>query len=152
MNRRLPLLGHRNWISVVDAAYPWQTAPGVETIATGTEHLTVLKTVLDAVRTAPHVRPLVYLDAELAALSESENPGIGPLRKKMHHLFQEEETTSLPHDEIIQRLDAAARLFRVLILKTEMTFPYTSVFLELNCGYWSEASEQKLRANLSLKT
>src|SRR5271165_1940011 len=30
----MPLLGHRNWILVVDSAYPLQTSPGVETIET----------------------------------------------------------------------------------------------------------------------
>jgi hypothetical protein len=151
LGRRLPLLGHRNWIGVVDAAYPWQTAPGVEIIATGTGHLTVLKTVLEAVRSAPHVRPRVCVDAELSALSETANPGVGPLRKKLDRLLQGEDTASLPHDEIIKRLDAAAQLFRVLLFKTEMTVPYTSVFLELDCGYWSEASEKQLRASLSPK-
>lgn len=37
-NKRLAgamsLLGHRNWILVVDSAYPLQTAPGIETIET----------------------------------------------------------------------------------------------------------------------
>jgi len=27
--RRLPELGHRNWIGVVDSAYPLQTSPGI---------------------------------------------------------------------------------------------------------------------------
>ena len=30
----MPLLGHRNWILVVDSAYPLQSSPGVETIET----------------------------------------------------------------------------------------------------------------------
>ena len=28
----LPMLGHRNWILVVDKAYPMQSADGIETI------------------------------------------------------------------------------------------------------------------------
>ena len=27
LQKQLPLLGHRNWIVIADAAYPWQTAP-----------------------------------------------------------------------------------------------------------------------------
>lgn len=27
-----------------------------------------------------------------------------------------------------------------------MTLPYTSVFLQLECGYWNAASEKRLRA------
>ena len=29
---KLPALGHRNWVVVVDAAYPLQTSAGIETI------------------------------------------------------------------------------------------------------------------------
>ena len=149
--QRLSLFGHRNWIGVVDSAYPWQTAPGIETVATGADHFVVLKGVLDAVRRASHVRPLVRLDAELAALSGTALEGIDPLRKKMDRLLEGEKVATMPHEEIIRYLDDAAGLFRVLILKTTLTFPYTSVFLELNCGYWSEASEQALRNSIGRK-
>ena len=30
----MPLMGHRNWILIVDSAYPLQSSPGVETIET----------------------------------------------------------------------------------------------------------------------
>jgi hypothetical protein len=30
-----------------------------------------------------------------------------------------------------------------------MTIPYTSVFFELDCGYWSAAAEQRLRKAMS---
>ena len=35
--------GHRNWFVVVDAAYPKQSAAGINTIATGEDHLEALK-------------------------------------------------------------------------------------------------------------
>ena len=49
------------------------------------------------------------------------------------------------HEEIIARLDQAGATFRILILKTRMTLPYTSVFFQLECGYWTAEAEQKLR-------
>jgi hypothetical protein len=55
----------------------------------------------------------------------------------------------LPHEEIIHKLDESAKLFRVLLIKTDMTLPYTSVFFELDCGYWSAEAEQRLRKALS---
>jgi len=33
----------------------------------------------------------------------------------------------------------------VLVLKTRMAIPYTSVFLQLDCQYWSADSEARLR-------
>ena len=145
--RRLPALGHRNWIGVVDAAYPLQTCPGVETVVTGTAHLAVLKEVLGAVRRAPHVRPHIIQDSELDLLSEKLTPGITVLRGKLAKLLAEDAADSLPHEEIIGKLDGAAKLFHVLIFKTTMVLPYTSVFLELNCGYWSDEAERALRAS-----
>lgn len=49
------------------------------------------------------------------------------------------------HREIIDKLDQDAKSFNVLLLKTDMAIPYTSVFLELDCGYWDSAKEARLR-------
>jgi len=46
LQNELPLLGHRNWIVVVDSAYPLQTAPGIETICADQNQLEVVKDVL----------------------------------------------------------------------------------------------------------
>ena len=48
----------------------------------------------------------------------------------------------LPHEEIISRLDRVGELFRVLVIKTNMCIPYTSVFFELECGYWNAAGRE----------
>src|SRR5271168_1927647 len=49
LEQELPLLGHRNWIVIVDSAYPLQSSPGVETIETNTDQMEVVRTVLDAI-------------------------------------------------------------------------------------------------------
>jgi hypothetical protein len=41
-----------------------------------------------------------------------------------------------------------SREFHVLVLKTRMTIPYTSVFIRLDCRYWSGDAEQRLRARM----
>jgi hypothetical protein len=46
-------------------------------------------------------------------------------------------------------LDQTAQTFRVLIIKTELTIPYTSIFFELDCGYWSAEAEQRLRQSMA---
>ena len=58
-------------------------------------------------------------------------------------------STTLPHEQIIAKLDQTAQLFRVLIVKTDLTIPYTSIFFELDCGYWSAEAEQRLRQSIS---
>src|SRR5882724_10336547 len=72
LNQQLPLLGHRNWILIVDSAYPLQVSPGIETIETGAGQLAVTSAVLAELNHAVHVRPLVYLDAELPHVPEKD--------------------------------------------------------------------------------
>jgi len=149
LRRQLPLLGHRNWIVVADSAYPAQANSGIETIATGADHLEVLKTTLDAIGSSRHVRPNIYIDSEFKFVIEQDGPGVTRYRQKLIRLIGNRETRLLAHDQIIAKLDESARLFRILILKSTLTIPYTSVFFELDCGYWTREAEERLRASLA---
>lgn len=145
----LPLFGHRNWIVVADSAYPAQSSAGIDTIATGADQLAVVRHVFDVITAAAHVRANVYADRELAYVAETDAPGVESYRKDLTVALKGAQVQYLPHEEIIAKLDQSAKVFRVLILKTEMTIPYTSVFFELDCGYWNAAAEQRLRAALA---
>ncbi len=145
LDERMPAYGHRNWIVVADSAYPKQSAAGIETVYTGADQLEVLEAVLGAVDDAAHVRPIIMLDAELSAVTEAASPGVERYRAGLDGLFGGRETRVMPHEDIIRRLDEGSKLFNVLLLKTDLTIPYTSVFIELDCGYWSEEREAALR-------
>ena len=142
--RLLPLYGHRNWIVVSDAAYPAQVG-AMEVLATGKEHLMVVRDVASALKRAQHVRPVVWLDAELDALTESMAPGAEATRAGLATLLGDLSPSPILHAELIERLGAAAQAFRVLVLKTTGVVPYSSVFFELDCGYWSPEQEAELR-------
>ena len=146
VEKQLPLLGHRNWIVVADSAYPSQTAPGIKTIYTGEKQLDAVNKVLAAVKKQKHVRGVVFIDAELPHVPEKFAKGIGDYRAGLKEALKGEDVTSLPHGEIIEKLDEAGQTFHVLLLKTDMTLPYTSVFIRLDCGYWSDEAEKELRA------
>ena len=152
LSERLPLLGHRNWIVIADSAYPLQSREGIETIATGEEQVAALKHVLAALNSSKHVRPIIHLDAELPFVAEQDAPGISAYRNSLTSLLKNQPTRSLPHEEIISKLDKSAQTFNVLILKTNMRLPYTSVFIELDCGYWSPEAEQRLRETMERRT
>ncbi len=141
----LPRMGHRNFIVVADSAYPLQSAPGITTLATGAGHLEVLGAVLEAVEAAEHVQAVIHLDKELAFVTEEAAPGITELRDALGAALGGAAVVTLPHMDIIHKLDESAGLFNVLILKTDLTLPYTSVFIELDCGYWSAEKEAELR-------
>lgn len=152
LKRLLPLWGHRNWIVVADAAYPAQSNPGIETIATEADHLEVLTATLDAIDSSKHVRANIYLDAEFKLVAEQDGPGVTRYRQKLTRLIGNRPTQMLMHDQIIAKLDESARLFRILILKSKLAIPYTSVFFELDCGYWNREAEERLRLSLARRT
>jgi hypothetical protein len=149
LQQRLPVYGHRNWVVIADSAYPSQTRPGIETLVTGSDQLTVVRYVLDQLSRYRHLRPIVHLDAELPHVPERNAPGIGVYRELLKEVLDGRAVQSLPHEQIINNLDRAGEKFNVLILKTDLTLPYTSVFLELDCGYWSAEAEQQLRRAMS---
>jgi hypothetical protein len=149
LDHALPNFGHRNWIVIADSAYPAHSNPGIETVATGADHIQVLSKVLAALATQKHVRPTLYADRELAAVAETDAPGVSEFRGNLHRLSASRNLHELPHEQIIALLDEAASLFRILILKTTLCIPYTSVFINLDCGYWTADAEARLRVSLA---
>ncbi len=149
LKERIPQYGHRNWIVIADSAYPAQSRDGIETIVSGADQTAVLRYVLDLLASSRHVRPDVYLDQELGFIHDDEAPGVESYRRELSSLLGSRETVSLPHEDIIAKLDQAGKTFRILIIKTNMIVPYTTVFLQLDCAYWSADSERKLRAAMA---
>jgi hypothetical protein len=148
---RLPLYGHRNWIVVADSAYPAQSAPGIETIVAEAEQAEVLQHVVARISNSKHVRPLVYTDLELSYLTETDTPGVDSYRELLSGLFPDPKPLLLPHEQIIANLAKTSQNFQVLIIKTRMTIPYTTVFFQLDCAYWTAEAERKLRSQMAQK-
>ena len=156
LQQELPMMGHRNWIAIVDSAYPLQISPGIETIETEHDHLDLVRRVMHELADSKHVRPVVFTDAELKAVPEDDAPGVTYYRDSLNHFLEEfndgkTEVHVLPHEEIISKLDDAGKTFHVLVLKSTLTIPYTSVFIRLDCGYWTEEQEKKLRERMGKK-
>ncbi len=146
---RLPAYGHRNWIVVADSAYPAQAKDGIETVVADADQLRVLEVVLAALAKSKHVTPIVHTDQELKYLDDAQAPGVEAYRDSLAAIFKDKTVESLPHEKIIEKLDEVSRTFRVLVIKTNMTVPYTSVFLQLDCAYWGPDAEKGLRAKMA---
>jgi len=141
----LPLLGHRNWILVVDKAFPAQTATGIKVINTGESLQDVLQFTLQKIDRSLHVKPIIYTDKELEYITSAMVPYIGDYKKQLQKTLNGVEPQTLLHDSVFVKIDKASKLFKVIVLKTEETIPYSSVFLQLDCRYWSAEKEQRLR-------
>jgi L-fucose mutarotase/ribose pyranase (RbsD/FucU family) len=141
----LPLYGHRNWVVVADSAYPAQCRPGIETIVADADQIHAVRTVLGAITASRHLRANVFVDSELAFVEENDAPGIAEYRQQLDAVLYGFHVNRIPHEQIIHKLDQSAQVYRILIVKTDTTIPYTSVFFELDCGYWNAGAEQRVR-------
>jgi hypothetical protein len=144
----LPALGHRNWIVVADSAFPLQISPGIETIVTGEDHFAVLEKVLKAVDAAKHIRPKIWLDKELSFVTGDLAPGAEGAKRRLDEALKGRGAAPVLHEELISRLDQAGKAFKIVMIKTTLAVPYTSVFLELDCGYWPAENEAKMRERM----
>lgn len=147
----LHLLGHRNWILIVDKAFPEQSSPGMKYIYVEQDLVPTLKYVLESVESSTHVSPIIYRDQELIFIAEEQVPGIEAFRQESREVLGDREVNSLLHDEVFQMLDESSSLFRTLVIKTNCTLPYTSVFLQLDCSYWGSENEKVLRKTMAEK-
>ena len=146
---RLPLYGHRNWIVVADSAFPVYAAPGIETIVVNEDLPSVLKYVASSISSSRHVRATVFLDKELQFIDERDYPGVSELRKQITAAFAKDQVSSIPHTEVMTKIDEAGKTFRILFIKTTAAIPYTSVYMRLDCGYMSDEVERKIRTAMA---
>lgn len=148
LQNEIQLFGHRNWIMVVDAAYPYQSKPAIKTIATNSTQMEVVKEVMKAVNNADHVAGEIFLDKEIDFVPETDYPEIKAYKNELGKLFKNSKVSKVLHEEMIANIDEAAKTFNILVLKTDMVIPYTSVFIRLDCGYWNGNQEAKLRQKM----
>ena len=149
LDGQIKLMGHRNWILIVDAAYPLQSKQAIRTIVTNDDQLNVVKKVLQIVEKNNHVFPEVFLDKEIDFVPEKFAKGIDNYRTELEGLLNGKNVSKELHEELIGMIDDSAKSFNVLVLKTNMNIPYTSVFLRLNCGYWSLEQEKEMRNDIA---
>jgi len=148
LNSQLPLLGHRNWILVVDKAFPAQNAAGIVTINTGESLLPVLQYTLDQIKSSIHVKPLIFTDKELNYITVTQVPEIEKFKAKLFEIIPMEQAQTMLHDSVFVKIAKASELFRIVVLKTEQVIPYSSVFLQLDCKYWPAENEKQLRESM----
>jgi hypothetical protein len=82
-------------------------------------------------------------------LDDAQAPGVEAYRDSLAALFKDKTVEAVPHEKLIAQLDEVSQTFKVLIIKTNMTIPYTSVFLQLDCAYWGPEAEKGLRAKIA---
>ena len=142
-------LGYRNWIVIAEASLPAQNRPGIRQVTTHAESPEVLDYVLNTLEQTQRVRPQIFLTREQRALDNEYTPGIDEHRRQLSHALRSHETTELEQQSLMTLLEDARESFNVLVIRTPTALPYTSVFIELQPGYWDAESEARLRERIS---
>lgn len=148
VQRHVAQLGFRNWIVIAEASFPAYSRSGVHQVTAQSEIPEVLAQVLQTIDQTQHVKPNVYLTRELWSMNNDSAPGIDELKKKNDQFLAGMEVASLDQESLMSLIADANRSFDVLIIRTTSALPYSSVFLELQPGYWDAESEQQLRARI----
>ena len=141
-------LGYRNWIVIAEASFPAHSRPGTRQINAYEPIPVVLDEVLRTLERTEHVRPRIYTPRELRAVENDFAPGVDEYRKVLDGALHGHEVTELDQDSLITLVQDAQKSFDVLVIRTTTALPYSSVFLELQPGYWDGESEQKLRTDM----
>lgn len=142
-------LGYRNWIVVAEASLPAQNRPGIHQVTADVDVPEALDYVIYTLEQTQHVSPTLYLTRELRSLDNNLTPGIDEHRKHLKLALRSHETTEIEQESLLTLLADASRSFDVLVIRTPTALPYTSVFLELQPGYWDAESEARLREIIS---
>ena len=145
LETQLPLLGHRNWILIVDKAFPLQTTEGVSMVYAEEELLDVLEYTLGRIKENNHIRPVIYTDKELDFIDQELVPEIEDYKSSLSEVIGQSNVQVLLHDSVFVKIDQASKLFKTLVIKTNQVIPYSSVFIELDCDYWSKEKETPIQ-------
>lgn len=147
--KKLPLLGHRNWILVVDKAFPLQQSAGMEYIYAPEGMEAVLREVILGIKASDHIKPIIYRDRELEFVKPLVGAKADQLIQSTQAILKGTAVNTMLHDSVFKQLDREAGLFKVLVIKTNETVPYSSTFIKLDCGYWDAANEAAMRKEMT---
>ncbi len=141
-------LGARNWIVIAESSFPVYAGAGVETISVDAPSDVVFMEVLDILESEGRLQPRIWVSTELDAVSEDYAPGVRKYRRALGKLLPGRFHYRLANHIINKQVEAAIKTFRVLVIKTSTSLPYSNICIELDSGYWNADSEAELRSRI----
>ncbi|MGJ8724678.1 MAG: RbsD/FucU domain-containing protein [Roseibacillus sp.] len=146
--REVRALGNRNWIVIADESFPLHTRRGVRTLLVDKEIPEVLSGVIDVLESQQHVTPVFYRTRELGFVENDAAPGIDTYRANITQALRGHEIRDFQYRYLSVVLEDDSKTFAVLVIKTKTALPYSSIFIELDSGFWDQSSEKKLRSKM----
>jgi len=144
-------LGYRNWVVIADAAFPVHSRRGVRTVVVDAGIPEVLDETLQVLERVQNVTPRVYVARELSYVPNDRAPGVDPLRRRLEAALRGYPARAMEYRSMSLLLEDASNKFAVVVFKTKTTLPYSSVYIELDSGYWDAESERELRDRMEAR-
>lgn len=149
VNQQVNQLGYGNWIVVAEASFPAHSRIGARQVISDAEVPEVIDYVLKSLEQNQYLRPELYVTREMRSLENDFAPGIDYTRERIRESLHGHETTEIDQQSIITLLESANKSYDVLVIRTTTALPYTSVFIDLQPGYWDAQSEDRLRQRIN---
>ncbi len=148
IDQELHQLGYQNWVVIADASFPVSSRPGVKTIFIEEEVPLVLESVLYSLEERSHCIPRVILSEETKAITNEMAPGIEEWKRLVKYELHGREPRYMMHRTLMLLLEGSQANYSMLVIKTQTALPYSSVFIELDSGYWDHQAEGELRRRM----
>ena len=141
-------LGYRNWIVIADAAYPFHNRAGVRTVVAPVETPEIIRELVATINEKQHIKPQFYTARELKSVKNSQAAGVDQYRKEIKSALSGYTTRELDSVTLNRLLQGTSSTYAVLVIKTQTALPYSSIFIELDSGYWDVETERELRESI----
>lgn len=149
VSREVNALGSQNWIIVAESSFPVVSRRGVRTLVVDAEVPELVDFVVNELEKSETVIPSFSTARELPFVKNDRAPGIDEFRKLLKASLQGHEVREMEHRSLSLLAHSDSAKYAVLVLKTKSALPYSSVFIELDSGYWDRDSEDKMRREMT---
>lgn len=138
-------MGVGNWVIISESSFPAHSGRGVRTVSVDAEIPEVVDFLVDYFDHSQNVTPVFNTARELPFVGNDRAPGIDEYRKLLKKSLHGHTVREMDHDSLALLAQRNSGKFAVLVIKTNTALPYSSVFIELDTGYWDRDSEDSLR-------
>ena len=149
VSREINALGIQNWIIVAESSFPVVSRRGVRTLVVDAEVPEVVDYVVNELEKSETVTPSFSTARELPFVKNDNAPGIDQFRGLLKQALHGHQVREMEHRSLSLLAHSDSAKYAVLVLKTKSALPYSSVFIELDSGYWDRDSEDKLRSDMT---
>lgn len=148
LDDEIKALGSYNWIIVADSTFPALSSKGAHILVLPTDIPNALEQTIQSIEGLGHIRPRIYETRESLELTQANAPGITIHNTAVSNALAGRESIHLSQHTIQRLILDAGKQYRILVIKTETTLPYSAVYLELESGYWDSQAETALRQGM----